>query len=175
MSRAFAAGQVSVNAIAGTHSILMGFNIDESARDGLLGFAIFRKDLENGEARWLRGMKHFPHTQLDALTETIRSVEAPFQTFQWADYSVLPGRSYCYTIFPMRGPHTAMVQGPGTSVKIISETNDGATHKVYFNRGAIASQAYARRFLNQPPEHVGPSAFAWLTRDLLPGATTGRF
>lgn len=169
MSRAFAAGEVSVNAIAGTHSILMGFDIADKERDGLLGFAIFRKDLDTGEARWLRGMKHFPDMQSDALTETIRSVEAPFQTFQWADYAVLPGRSYRYTVFPMRGCHKAMEQGPGTSVTITSETNYDAAHKVYFNRGAIASQAYARRFLNQPPEDAGPSAFAWLGRDLLPG------
>jgi hypothetical protein len=39
-------------------------------------------------------------------------------------------------------------------------------HDVFFNRGAIASQAYANRFGNRDPDEVGPEAYAWLSRSL---------
>jgi len=38
---------------------------------------------------------------------------------------------------------------------------------VFFNRGAIASQEYARRFLNQDPDQVGTPAYVWLSRGLI--------
>src|SRR5262249_42202161 len=47
----------------------------------------------------------------------------------------------------------------------------GAKHSVYFNRGAVASQEYARCFLNIAPDHLeGPeqeAAYTWLSRGLL--------
>ena len=42
----------------------------------------------------------------------------------------------------------------------------GNKHSVFFNRGAIASQEYARRFLNKSPEVVGEAAYHWLSRGL---------
>ena len=38
---------------------------------------------------------------------------------------------------------------------------------VYFNRGVAGSQAYARKFHNQPPDKVpNRAAFIWLSRGL---------
>ena len=48
---------LTVQAVAGTHTVLLGFDLDDPA--GCLGFAIHRTDHTEGEARWLRGMKTF--------------------------------------------------------------------------------------------------------------------
>jgi hypothetical protein len=45
---------------------------------------------------------------------------------------------------------------------VTTEDLDGGNHDVYFNRGAAASQEYARRFKNQRPSE--PAHFAWLSR-----------
>ena len=37
------------------------------------------------------------------------------------------------------------------SRRVSAEAEAGSTHSVYFNRGSVASQAYARDFLNTPP------------------------
>ena len=42
-----------MQAVAGTHTVLLGFDLDDPA--GCLGFAIHRTDHTEGEARWLRG------------------------------------------------------------------------------------------------------------------------
>ena len=44
---------LTVQAVAGTHTVLLGFDLDDPA--GCLGFAIHRTDHTEGEARWLRG------------------------------------------------------------------------------------------------------------------------
>ncbi len=48
---------LTVQAVAGTHTVLLGFDLDDPA--GCLGFAIHRTDHTENEARWLRGMKTF--------------------------------------------------------------------------------------------------------------------
>jgi phosphatidylserine/phosphatidylglycerophosphate/cardiolipin synthase-like enzyme len=55
-----------------------------------------------------------------------------------------------------------------TSITIDTEPLLGDTHEVHFNRGAIASQAFAKRFPGLTLDEAGPPAYAWLTRDLLP-------
>src|SRR5438445_10952951 len=68
----------------------------------------------------------------------------------------------------MTGKPGSMKQGTAVSVTVTTEsiTDD---HIIHFNRGAAASQEYARRFLNRPPNEVGQGAYDWLSRGLLAG------
>jgi len=51
-----------VQAISGTHVVLLGMSLPESAIDGLLGFAIEREDHTENEKYWLQGMRTFEAT-----------------------------------------------------------------------------------------------------------------
>lgn len=50
--------ELTVQAIAGTHCVLLGIDLEDPA--GCLGFAIHRTDHTEAEAYWLRGLKVFP-------------------------------------------------------------------------------------------------------------------
>jgi phosphatidylserine/phosphatidylglycerophosphate/cardiolipin synthase-like enzyme len=162
-------GDVTVNAIAGTHVVFFGFDMKQAAAKKLMGFAIQRQDKHEQELTWLRSIKSFASIRDAAVNEDFNSHSNPFQAFQWADYTAKPGVDYVYKIFPMFGKPGELRDGAPTAVPITTEAGEGKPSSVYFNRGAIASQAYAKRFTNQTPEKAGPSAFEWLTRDLLPG------
>jgi phosphatidylserine/phosphatidylglycerophosphate/cardiolipin synthase-like enzyme len=163
------AGGLTVNAIAGSYVVVLGLDVTESARAGLRGFAIKREDTVEGETYWMKGTKTFesvePHP---AAGEQFSSLYQPFQTFQWADYSAKPGRTYVYTVVPMTGDPQALQQRTPVSVTVTTERTSG-DHTIHFNRGAVATQEYARRFHNRPPSEVGKSAYAWLSRGLLEG------
>ena len=163
------AGGLTVNAVAGSYVVALGLNVDDSLRAGLRGFAIQREDKTEGETYWMKGMKTFasvePHP---AAGEQFSSLEHPFQSFQWADYSAKPGYTYTYTVVAMTGKPGSLKQGTAVSVTVTTEsiTDD---HTIHFNRGAAASQEYARRFLNRPPDQVGQGAYDWLSRGLIEG------
>jgi phosphatidylserine/phosphatidylglycerophosphate/cardiolipin synthase-like enzyme len=163
------AGGLTVNAVAGSYVVVLGLDIDESLRNGLRGFAIQREDKVENETFWMKGMKTFesvePHP---APGEQFSSREHPFQSFQWADYSAKPGYTYVYTVVAMTGKPGALKQGPSVSVSVATETITD-NHTVHFNRGAAASQEYARRFQNRPPSEVGQGAYDWLSRGLVEG------
>ncbi|MDX1435411.1 MAG: phospholipase D-like domain-containing protein [Anaerolineales bacterium] len=168
--RVQASGEVTVLAVAGTHVVLFGMDMHPADTNGLLGFAIQREELAPGGNReWLRGSKSFPSQQSTTAFTSLRSVEAPFQAFQWADYTVYPGKQYRYLVFPMKGQPGSLHPGNPTEIELTTESPAGSDHSIYFNRGAVASQAYSRKFGLNPPEGVGQEAFDWLARDLLPG------
>lgn len=167
--RSYSDGIVRVNAVSGTHVVLLGLDIDPGALPGLLGFAIQREDFAEDERTWLRSMKTFPDQPGATALDSAPSRTAPFQTFQWADYTAQPGRPYEYRVFPVYGRPGDLRPGEATVVRVTTETAADRPHSVHFNRAAIASQAYAVRYHNRPPFEVGPPALAWLARDLLPG------
>lgn len=158
-----------LQAVAGTHVVLLGWDIlDESKKTGLLGFAIQRVDHTENETYFLRGMKTFPQTSPQLPPGgTASSHDQPFQSFQWADYSAKPSHAYSYTIIPMYGRPGALTDGSALAVDIGTEPEWDGMHSVFFNRGAIASQEYARHFQNQPPSVVGQAAYDWLSRGLI--------
>ena len=134
-------GGLVVQATAGTRVVILGWDIDDSLKADLLGFAIQRVDHTENETYWLRGMKTFPNTNPPLpLGGNASSREQPFQTFQWGDYSAKPDHQYTYTITAMSGQPGALVAGASLSVDIATEAEDGGIHSIYFNRGAIASQ-----------------------------------
>ncbi len=166
-------GGLTVHAIAGTHVVLLGLDLAEKQRPGCLGFAIQRFDALQGETLWMRGMKTFealvPHA---APGETFPSNRQPIQGFQWADYEALPDVAYTYTVqalYAKAGALDALEPRAEVAVPIKTEADAGLTqkHAVFFNRGSVATQEYARRFLNKPPAEAGPAAYEWLSRGLL--------
>jgi phosphatidylserine/phosphatidylglycerophosphate/cardiolipin synthase-like enzyme len=159
-------------AVAGTYVVLLGWDLaDVGLKRGLLGFAIRREDKTEGETYWLRGMKTFPETH-PPLTPggDASSHDQPYQSFQWADYSAKPNHRYVYTIIAMQGAPGALRDGPSLALDVTTETewsdDPHNFHSVFFNRAAIASQEYVRRFQNKSPDEVGSPAFDWLARGL---------
>lgn len=159
---------LTVKAVAGTHVVLLGMNLSKQSARRLLGFAIQREDHTEDERYWMSGMKTFEATDPGmAHGGQASSRQHPFQSFQWSDYSAKPGHEYTYRVVALRGTPTSLQEGETVEVKITTESEDQGQHAVYFNRGAVGTQEYARRFQNKDPEEVGPAAFKWLSRGLV--------
>jgi phosphatidylserine/phosphatidylglycerophosphate/cardiolipin synthase-like enzyme len=160
---------VTVGAIAGTHVVTLAFDLSSARRRGCLGFAIRRQDRSEDETYWMRGMKSFPGVNLGPGGEA-SSREQPFQTFQWADYSAKPGHRYVYTVVPLYGKPGALRKGPEVEAAVETEVEIGMPHSVFFNRGSVATQEYARRFQDKMPSELTgeeqAAAYSWLSRGL---------
>jgi phosphatidylserine/phosphatidylglycerophosphate/cardiolipin synthase-like enzyme len=147
-------GGVTINAVAGTRVVFLGLDLTTPRRKGCLGFAIRRHDTVSGETMWLRGKKTFAGTDPGVGPGgNVATLDHPVQDFWWADYEVMPGREYQYTAVPRYGSPAALTSGPSASITV---TTEGAqdTHSIFFNRGAVASQEYARDFANVPPKQL---------------------
>jgi hypothetical protein len=163
------ANGISLHAIAGTYVVLLGIDLpDPATRRGLLGFAIHRTDHTENEQYWLPGYKTFEAINPNPTPGTLVSTrEAPVQNFLWSDYTAKPAHQYTYTVVPITGAPKNLVEGDGVEVTVTTEDEDAGTHAVYFNRGVIGSQAYARKFGNARPDAVpNDAAYAWLSRGL---------
>lgn len=167
-------GAFSVRAIPGSHAVLFGFDCSENAARGLLGFAIGRR-ADGGRTRWLRGFKFFAETVPDPQPGERRSTrEHPVQDFQWGDYGAAPGETSDYVIQPLYGRPAALDGGPEIDIRVTTSSGQG-DHEVFYNRGAIPSQAFADKFGNVGPtdaEQDDPlnEKTRWLSRGLLEAA-----
>ncbi|VIO70597.1 hypothetical protein CI1B_32510 [Bradyrhizobium ivorense] len=162
-------------AVAGTHVVLMGWDYPAASirKDKVLGFAVERTRHSDGEVIWLPGMKTFEAVDpTPAPGVPVSSYKNPLQTFQWSDYTVDEVTDYTYRIVPRCGTPKALEDGESVSLKVKTEGTEIGKHAVFFNRGAVASQEYARRFQNRPPDEVGQAAFNWLSRGLVEGLQT---
>jgi phosphatidylserine/phosphatidylglycerophosphate/cardiolipin synthase-like enzyme len=164
---------IRVQAIAGSHVVILGMSATKQACKNLLGFAIRRSDLTEGERYWLRGLKTFKEVipnQKPGMSYPL--YEHPVQTFRWADYTAKPDHDYVYEVVPMRGTPKFLSEGAEVKIAVTTESegdiNDN--HDVYFNRGVAASQAYSRRFGNKKPSDLpdakAKEAYKWLSRGL---------
>ncbi len=164
------AGPFSGTALVGTHSVIIGWTLNDlKKRKGLLGFAIRRRDkYPDGETyrmNWLGGYKRFEET--DDGKSNVYSNTAPFQRFRWNDYTLKPGHHYKYEIFPMYGTPTDLKRSDDSLVfRIKPSLEDQDELGVYVNRGVTSAMAYLRRFDNQHPHDVGEPAYKWLSRGL---------
>ncbi len=157
-----------MQAVAGTHTVLLGFDLDDPA--GCLGFAIHRTDHTEGEARWLRGMKTFESVVPDPPPGSDWPTNVhPVQGFQWGDYAAKPGHDYTYAVSAVGGSATAPVPQATVSLAVRTEVEDDGEHGVWFNRGVAGSQAFSRQFAGwvptSTPDEAHP-AMVWLSRGL---------
>ncbi len=139
-----------VKAIAGTHVVLMALDMDEAARPGLHGFAIKRGPSGQPQT-WLRGIKYFKElVAAPKPQDDYSSRDQPFQTFLWSDYAASPGTNYDFTIVALYGDLRAMEERYTLTFSIKTEDEyDANGQGVWFNRGAIASHAFATKFHNK--------------------------
>jgi phosphatidylserine/phosphatidylglycerophosphate/cardiolipin synthase-like enzyme len=167
MRRREANGPLSVHAIAGTYVVLLGIDMDEAASSGVLGFAIERTDHTEDERYWLRGLRTFEQTDPGVPGLLVSTLEHPFQSFLWGDYTAKTRHSYTYRIVAMRGEPSDLVRGEEVEVQIETEDDAADDHAVFFNRGVAGSQAYARKFGDKAPSDVpNGEAWKWLSRGL---------
>jgi hypothetical protein len=159
---------LKIYAVAGTYVVTLGLNLPEAACQGLLGFSIHRVDHAGNRADYLKGMKAFAETDPGFPPGAQYPTDKhPIQSFQWADYAAEPGQKYTYTVTALKGSPANLTPDRATIVDITTESPEGDTHDVYFNRGVAASQEYERRFGNLAPEDVeNNQAFIWLSRGL---------
>jgi phosphatidylserine/phosphatidylglycerophosphate/cardiolipin synthase-like enzyme len=162
---------VTVNAFAGTNVVSLGWDVTGERRKGCLGFAVQREDHTEDERYWMTGMKTFAETDPGlGPGGQVSSRLHPFQAFQWADYSAKPDHDYTYTVIPMYGKPKSLEPGPRASVRIRTEPELAVPHSVFVNRGSVASQEYARRFMDIPPSKLHgeqrDAAYKWLSRGL---------
>jgi phosphatidylserine/phosphatidylglycerophosphate/cardiolipin synthase-like enzyme len=179
-------GVLRARAIAGTYVVVLAWDFvkgQEGKKDGLMGFAIRREELKDGKAierYWMTGIKRFKDKDRGLPPGTpVSTAEHPMQAFQWADYTAQTDRTYRYQITPVYGEVKLLELDTTSAVTVEISTeieyllhpdfaNDKESHDVYFNRGVIGSQAYARRFGNRKPNADNPSAeeMVWLSRGL---------
>ncbi len=175
-------GDFRARAIAGTHTVLVALDCADDRRHGLLGFAFRREvvDASIPSAKWLRSQKVFqsvvphPETARDPNDPTrpqrFSTWEHPVQSFLWGDYTAQPNTKYRFTIVPMYGRPGALEPAPAVEFEIQTEKELDQGHGVWFNRGAIASQAFSEEFRNKAPSNPSDPSnreTAWLSRGLL--------
>jgi len=85
------------------------------------------------------------------------------------------GIQYSYRVIPVYGTSKNLSLDNNSAVEVMvtaevesvdSGAGNAAIHDVYFNRGVIGSQAYARKFKNEKPDENNPNSteMKWLSR-----------
>jgi len=174
---------LTLRAIAGVNSVILGMDLQENKRKGCLGFSIQRTDLGPTDkpfskakqaSRWLPNLLRFPS---DKSTDPNTTERSPLQKFRWGDYTTKPGQRYRYRVVPRFGKPgklTPDLDGDGgVTVEVITEDNQSPETAVFFNRAAAASKAFEDKFgeITKESELLGDSelakqARAWLSRGL---------
>jgi hypothetical protein len=175
---------LAVRAIGGLHVVTVAWDFleeQEAKREGLLGFAIERSELKQGEVierYFLRGIKRFKLKDEGLAPGTpMPTSEHPIQSFQWGDYTAKPDTTYRYKVMPVYGKPKLinLDEASATTVEITTEAEQGhagdnrqTIHDIYFNRGVAGSQAYARKFGKLKPNETDPDSdqMKWLSRGL---------
>jgi phosphatidylserine/phosphatidylglycerophosphate/cardiolipin synthase-like enzyme len=186
--RATAAGtELKAAAYAGTYVVVLAWNTldgKKPARNDLLGYAIERTEFDaqgvEVERYWLRGIKRFQAKDKGLPPGTpVSTAEHPIQSFLWADYTAKAGTRYKFRIVPVVGTvkHSNLDDAASVTLDVTAEPEAGPSagetgqairHDVFFNRGVIGSQAYAREFGNREPNADDPRSaeMRWLSRGL---------
>jgi len=176
--------QFKASAYAGTYVVVLAWDTVDGkvpAHKNLLGFAIERAELDdNGqeiERYWMRGIKRFKDKDKGLPPGTpVSTAEHPVQSFQWCDYTAKAGKHYHFRIVPLFGTvkNPKLDEAAAVTLDVTTERetqpggNGNIRHDVFFNRGVIGSQAYAREFGNRVPDAENPAAMEmrWLSRGL---------
>jgi phosphatidylserine/phosphatidylglycerophosphate/cardiolipin synthase-like enzyme len=179
--------ELKAAAYAGTYVVVMAWDTvtgKKPTRADLLGYAVERAELDmNGaevERYWLRGIKRFRDKDKGLPAGApVSTAEHPVQGFLWADYTAKAAVRYKYRIVPLFGTvkNPKLDDAVAVTLDITTENEGqqppaagggGIRHDVFFNRGVIGSQAYAREFGNREPHADNPRAeeMKWLSRGL---------
>ena len=164
---------LEVYAVAGTHTVVLSFDF-KTKPEGLLGFAVERRDMATGQISWLEGQKCFRSQVPNPVKgQKYPTYLHPVQSFMWKDFTLQPGRSYEFKITPVRGTPVQLLYGESTAVTVTAEEEWNGTSGVYFNRGVSGSQSYSEHF---PPGKISAMdgdtrqrALTWLSRGLSEG------
>ena len=176
-------------AYAGTYVVALAWDFAGNSaanRIDLLGFAIERAELKPDgtplEKYWMKGIKRFKDKDIGLDPGTpVPTSEHPVQSFQWCDYTAKHNRQYVYRIVPAYGTPKLIELRENVALTIPIQTEpekedetvpaNKIRHDVYFNRGVIGSQAYAREFKNAEPNPNDPfsNEMVWLSRGLFEG------
>ncbi|URM36171.1 phospholipase D-like domain-containing protein [Flavobacterium anhuiense] len=176
---------LKARAIAGTYVVILAWDLidpDAFDKNNLLGFAIERSEFQNDEIiekYWMKGLKRFEKKDVGLSAGTpVSTAEHPFQSFQWSDYTAKENHQYRYRIVPCYGTPKLvnLDHANGLVIDVKTEkvkaddfdSNEITAHDIYFNRGVIGSQAYAREFGNRKPKVDLPYSkeMKWLSRGL---------
>jgi phosphatidylserine/phosphatidylglycerophosphate/cardiolipin synthase-like enzyme len=179
--------ELKATAYAGTYVVVLAWDTLSSempARKDLLGYAIERAEIDLAsnevERYWMRGIKRFKDKDKGLPPGTpVSTAEHPIQSFLWADYTAKAGTRYLFRIVPLYGTVknpklddlaavTLDVTTENEGDQPLDDTDDSIRHDVFFNRGVIGSQAYAREFGNREPDAENPRSkeMKWLSRGL---------
>lgn len=179
--------ELKAAAYAGTYVVVLAWDTLKGkipVRKDLLGYAIERAELDidgnEVERYWMRGIKRFKDKDKGLPPGTpVSTAEHPIQSFLWADYTAKAGIRYRYRIVPLYGKvkQPKLDDSAGVALDVVTEiegdrpsdpNNGDDRHDVFFNRGVIGSQAYAREFGNRDPDPENPRSqeMKWLSRGL---------
>jgi phosphatidylserine/phosphatidylglycerophosphate/cardiolipin synthase-like enzyme len=147
-----ATGPLAVRAISGTRVVLLAWNLKAADRSGLHGFAIKRGIVGSGKPeKWLTGLKYFEALVTNPKPgASYSTIEQPIQSFLWSDYEAAPGTRYKFTVVALYGDIHALDQRHSATLQIETEKEDDKTavHRIWFNRGVVASHAHQALFDN---------------------------
>jgi phosphatidylserine/phosphatidylglycerophosphate/cardiolipin synthase-like enzyme len=163
MRASTSAGDLRFHVVAGTHVVLLGFDVAPAARDTLLGFAVQRA-VGDDDFEFLPNFLRFAGNDHEGGPwGTDRN---PLQAFLWGDYGVAPGQRVRYRASIVTGNAAApTLTQPTAELEVTTELDDDDRHGIWFNRGIAGSQAYTRKFGGRSPLRDG-KAQAWLSRGL---------
>ena len=144
---------LSVHAIAGTHVVLLGFDVkdyDKKSPEDMLSALT----LDNTNTPTRSMFVGFAINRQDCSTKESVSFNV-IQKFHYGDYTVLPGKRYEYTIRKMiKGQSNSSISGSSIQVLITTEDPTQGTHGIYFNRGVAGSAAYNAKFGSEAKYHL---------------------
>jgi hypothetical protein len=168
------ANNLKIYAVAGTHSVLLSFDLQAVPAD-LLGFALERSD-SAGKTIWLSGQKCFSSVVPNPKPgQQYPSHLDPIQSFLWKDFTADPGMTYQYKVTAVTGTPTKMDYSNTATVTVSTEPYLQGKHSVIFNRGVSGSQAYAEKFGNKKPDDLPGAqkdeAYTWLSNGLYENLT----
>lgn len=181
-------GTLKGKAYSGTYVVVLAWDFettDKSLRKNLLGFGIERSEINDSqiiERYPMKGIKRFKDKDKGLAPGTpVSTFEHPIQSFQWCDYTAKENKEYIYRVVPIYGVSKKMDIREDLSISINIHTEpvigningNSHQHDIYFNRGVIGSQAYAREFENVEPDSNDPDSkeMKWLSRGLFEALT----
>jgi hypothetical protein len=111
-------------------------------------------------------------TSLPLVLSVESTFENPIQSFLWSGCTANPGTKYNFTIAAMYGRPGLLEQRDTVEFEITTELVDDGNQGVWFNRGSVASQAFAREFNNaamtdEIANDPTNKMTVWLSRGLL--------